>query len=170
MNNNSIKKDLRFKLTKLLSVIISVLFLFAVIAIIVPDKNLISTASGATLYVGGSSSGNYTYIQEAIDAAKPGDTVYVYNKTYYECIQINKSINLTGENILGRRPIIDGGENFHVVYVNNVKFYFNMRGFEVRNSSLKGAYSGIYINLSSNINIINNKIHDCVDGIIINSS
>ena len=39
---------------------------------------------GNTLYVGGSGEGNYTKIQDAINNASDGDTVFVYNGTYYE--------------------------------------------------------------------------------------
>ena len=42
------------------------------------------TAKGDTLYVGGNGTGNYTSIQDAIDNASDGDTVYVYNGTYIE--------------------------------------------------------------------------------------
>jgi len=52
------------------------------------------------LYVGGSGPGNYTTIQSAIDAANPGDTVFVYDDSspYYENIIIDKTISLIGEN------------------------------------------------------------------------
>ena len=40
---------------------------------------------GNILYVGGSGPGNYTKIQDALDNATEGDTVYVYSNTYYEC-------------------------------------------------------------------------------------
>ena len=53
---------------------------------------------GNTLYVGGSGPGNYTKIQDAIDNASDGDTVFVYNGTYSEYIDICKSISLIGEN------------------------------------------------------------------------
>jgi len=51
-------------------------------------------------YVGGSGPNNYTKIQDAIDNASDGDTVFVYNGIYEldGRININKSINLIGEN------------------------------------------------------------------------
>ena len=62
---------------------------------------------GNTLYVGGSGPNNYTSIQDAIDNASDGDTIYVYSGIYYENVVINKRINLIGEDRNG--TIIDGG-------------------------------------------------------------
>ena len=45
-------------------------------------------------------------IQEGINNATVGDTVYVYNGTYYENLIINKSINIIGQN--KQDTIIDG--------------------------------------------------------------
>ena len=63
---------------------------------------------GNTLYVGGSGPGNYSTIQEAIDDSSDGDTVFVYDDSspYYEFVEINKSIDLIGEN--KDTTIIDG--------------------------------------------------------------
>jgi parallel beta-helix repeat protein len=60
------------------------------------------------LYVGGSGPNNYTYIQDAIDNASDGDTVYVYDDSspYYENVVVDKSINLVGEN--RNTTIVDG--------------------------------------------------------------
>jgi len=54
---------------------------------------------GKTLYVGGTGPGNYTKIQDAIDDAIDGDTVFIYDDSspYRENIVIDKSINLVGE-------------------------------------------------------------------------
>jgi len=58
----------------------------------------IPISNGNTLYVGGSDPGNYTKIQDAIDNASNGDTVFVYNGTYQEkTIKIEKVIKLLGE-------------------------------------------------------------------------
>jgi uncharacterized membrane protein len=78
MNNNSMTRNHRLRSLKYLSVVVSVLFVIAVVAFVVPNKNLISNTSGATLYVGGGGSGNYSTIQAAIDNASDGDTVFVY--------------------------------------------------------------------------------------------
>ncbi len=58
---------------------------------------LLPGARATTLYVGGGGPGNYTMIQEAIDDASPGDTVFVYNGTYEENLAIGKPISLVGE-------------------------------------------------------------------------
>jgi len=82
-----------------------ILFLFIGLGIIpsiginVLEKSTMSTLVGNTLYVGGSGEGNYTKIQDAIDNASDGDTVFVYDDSspYNEFVWVNKSINLIGE-------------------------------------------------------------------------
>jgi len=51
------------------------------------------TLNGDTLYVGGNGTGNFTSIQDAIDHAYDGDTIFVYNGTYREHLTIKKKIN-----------------------------------------------------------------------------
>lgn len=69
----------------------------------------VSISSGNTLYVGGSGPNNYTKIQDAIDNASYGDTVFVYDDSspYYENVHINKfNVTLEGENRY--TTVIDG--------------------------------------------------------------
>jgi parallel beta-helix repeat protein len=60
------------------------------------------------LYVGGSGPGNFSTIQQAIDNASDGDTVFVYNDSspYSGEIIIDKMITLVGEN--KETTILDG--------------------------------------------------------------
>ncbi|MCD6447958.1 MAG: hypothetical protein J7L58_02790 [Thermoplasmata archaeon] len=74
------------------------------------SKNVLTaTNSGSILYVGGDGEGNYSSIQDAINAAKDGYIIYVYPKEYKESIVINKSISLIGIIENGEKPIINGG-------------------------------------------------------------
>lgn len=61
---------------------------------------------GDVLYVGGDGPGNYTHIQDAVDDASDGDTVFVFNGTYYEHLLIDRAITLLGEN--AAYTIVDG--------------------------------------------------------------
>jgi len=87
------------------------------------------------------------YIQDLIDNANPGDTIYIHNGTYYENIIINKSINLIGENKL--TTIIDGSGIGDVVYVS--ADWVNISGFTIRNGG------GAGIDIDSNYNTIQNN-------------
>jgi nitrous oxidase accessory protein len=73
---------------------------------------------------------DYSTIQEAINNAVDGDTIFVRAGTYYEHVVVNKTVSLVGEDV--NATIIDGKDTRHVVYVvqNNV----NITGFTVRNS------------------------------------
>ena len=66
----------------------------------------INQYNGQTLFVGGSGPENYTKIQDAINDASNGDTIYVYEKIYYENLYVNKSINIIGQN--RNNTIVDG--------------------------------------------------------------
>jgi len=124
-------------------------------AIKMNEQSSMSTRNGKTLYVGGSGPGNYTKIQDAINNAIDGDTIYVYSGTYNENIYINKEISLTGEN--RNTTIIDGGQEGYVIYVNADGV--NISGFTVKNNSTDWHDTGIFVK-SNNNNFINNIIRN----------
>lgn len=92
--------------------------------------DLIPSARAGTLFVGGAGPGNYTTIQEAIDAASDRDMVFVHNGTYRENLLIGKTITLVGEDRYG--TIIDGGGAGDVVRVEADEVF--IESFTVRNS------------------------------------
>jgi inhibitor of cysteine peptidase len=49
---------------------------------------------------------NYKVIQQAIDAAKPGDSITVHGQTYSENLVVNKSLVIRGLIYDGRRPVL----------------------------------------------------------------
>ena len=82
-----------------------------------------------TLYVGGSGPNNYTKIQDAIDDALDGDTVFVYKGIYYEHIRIDKDINLFGQD--KEKTVIDALGTETAV---EIGAYVNLSGFTIRNA------------------------------------
>jgi len=100
-------------------------------------------------------------IQEGIDNATAGDTVFVYNGIYYENVVVNKTINLTGEE--RNSTIIDGIGIGDVVNVS--ADWVNISKFTIQNGGSNTRDSGIKIYHSKNITVIGNNISNNNDGI-----
>jgi parallel beta-helix repeat protein len=146
---------------------ITILFLGVGIQPAMANDNPIKPISnGKTLYVGGSSEGNYTKIQDAIDNASSGDTVFVYNGSYFENVIVNKSINLIGKD--RNTTFIDANYSGDVVYVSAKRT--NISGFTIKNSGNREAPycdAGIDID-ASNCCVYDSKILENEYGIYFN--
>ena len=118
------------------------------------------------LYVGGSGPDNYTKIQDAIDDASMGDTVFVYNDSspYKENILIDKSLNLVGED--RETTIIDGSKKFDVLYV--AADYVTINNFKIINSKYEEdhIYAGIKCSNILYLRISNNYFSDNMYSIV----
>lgn len=102
---------------------------------------------------------HYSSIQEAIDNANDGDTIFVYNGTYKEHLTIDKFITLIGEN--KKSTIIDGGNNKIAVYISGDNV--SLSHFGIHNAEY-----GIYCNGSDFTYITHNRIENYVYGIFNN--
>jgi parallel beta-helix repeat protein len=140
---------------KVIAIWLSLIMMVSVVVIVDVTVDISLNVGGTTLYVNTTGSGGaYTKIQDAINDSKDGDTVYVYNGTYFENVVVNKSINLTGED--RDNTIIDGGGSGDVVYVN--ASWVNITGFTVTGTGPIAGDAGIELNNVNNCKIINNHI------------
>jgi len=127
---------------KVIAFWLSLAMVLSLIVIVDVTMDLTLNVGGTTLYVNTTGSGGaYTKIQDAINASKDGDTVFVYSGTYYENVVVNKTINLKGED--KDLTIIDGGGIGDVVRV--IADWVNISGFNITGSGNKQYNSGISI-------------------------
>jgi parallel beta-helix repeat protein len=116
----------------------------------------VMNSCGTMLYVGGSGPGNYSNIQDAIDNANDGDTIFVFNGTYYEHVVIDKMIDLKGE--IRDNTIVDGSNSGNV-------FKITADNVSITDFTIQHGGIGVYILYSSNHSICNNVIKDNWEGI-----
>lgn len=130
------------KIIKTVNFLISIIILTSILPNAITKDNVI------TIYVDDDGGKDFTNIKDAINHAKYGDNIYVYNGTYNEYITINKSINLIGQNkektII--QPINSLYNNYLIkITADNVK----ISDFKIKNNFNKTPeYS--YISYSSN--------------------
>lgn len=107
---------------------------------------------------------DYGTIQEAINAANPGDTIEVAAGEYPEHVLVNKSVTLKGDN---RASIIVGDGSTKIIEVNvgNVE----ITGFTIQDGG--GWWKGIYVESwpgpLTGINITNNAIINTHEGVFL---
>jgi len=140
-----------------------IVIVFAVLFAMLVFVSIVGCASAKTIYV----PTDYSSIQEAIDAASLGDTVFVWNGTYYEDGGVSitkKRITLQGED--ANTTTINGKWTADKV-VNVTGNYVNVNGFMVAGSTLSG--HGIYVE-GDNCIISDNNIVDGRYGISLSGS
>ncbi|MCU0850259.1 MAG: right-handed parallel beta-helix repeat-containing protein [Candidatus Thermoplasmatota archaeon] len=144
------------------------------------------SSRGDWLYVGGSGSGNYTRIQDAIDNANDGDTVFVYDDSspYDENLRIKKSIQLIGENktstiINSSSQITIDTYDYDNIFIQGFTLLNNCtstkqtygvgivfaENFTLTDTIIIGCHWGVKLVDCSNCSIENNEIRDGTFGI-----
>ncbi|MFQ6060033.1 MAG: nitrous oxide reductase family maturation protein NosD [Thermoplasmata archaeon] len=145
--------------------------IFVVGSLLSLGLTFVPEATATVFYVGGAGPGNHTTIQEAIDDASPGDTVYVFGGIYHENVIVNKTLSLVGDDM--DAVTIDGNETGDVVHVS--ADWVDITGFTVRNSSrsleLFPHFAGVRLDSVTNCRISNSNISDNEYGVlVVNSS
>jgi parallel beta-helix repeat protein len=131
---------------------------FVCLTLVLSTVGFSTAVNNDTIYVDDDGDADYANIQDAIDAASDGDTIFVYSGTYYGLIIINKTVTLTGEEKTS--TIIDGeqlGEDTITVTAPN----FYISGFTIRNGPRGCGYnSGLKVENADNCVIENNVFTD----------
>jgi parallel beta-helix repeat protein len=110
---------------------------------------------------------DYTTIQQAIDNAGLGDTIYVKSGTYFENIVVNKPISLVGE--AAYDTIVDGSQAGTVIEV--VTDNVSISNLTVRNAGSSVPDAGIKLSSVENCSVSNNLVVDSgYDGIMVYQS
>ena len=122
-------------------------------------KSSSPTSRGHWLYVGGGGPGNYTRIQDAINASTDGDTVFVYDddSPYHEQLTINKTISLIGESM--PTTVIDGNKTLAVI------IFVLANGVQIRNLTIRNATSAVVVVCGDDVTIMQTSISGANMGI-----
>ncbi len=131
------------------------------------DTNIISLLQmPKTWTVDDDGPADFHTIQEAINAANPGDTVFVKIGTYIENVVVNKSLSLVGEDMT--TTIINGGQIGNVMRVSadNV----NVTDFTITMSGVSFHNCGIELDNAENCGVYRNTLVNNLDGILLQYS
>jgi len=149
------------KLKKAITILFVIVYLLSVSPLI---NRQMSVKASQTTWVVDASLGDT--IQEAINNASSGATIFVCRGTYYENVFINKSVSLVGEDM--DSTIVYGTGNGSVVSI--VADDVNFTGFTVKKSGANAYDNAIRIEHSCDVAITHNKMTENTNGISLNSS
>lgn len=131
---------------------------------IVKSETINQTNDNSLIVVDKNGKGEYTSIQEAINYATPGSTIYIKKGEYSEIIQIKKTIQLKGEN--KNSTIINP-----ISQENKCAIYVGAPNVKIKNICITNGAPGLYsqgIKISSEYTEIDNcKIFNTPIGIAI---
>ena len=110
----------------------------------------------------------YLSIQEAINNADSGDTIFVHTGIYIENVVVNKSVTLVGEDL--DFTIIDGNRTGNVIFI--LESNVSIKGFTIMNSGthLPPGSGTLIDQRARNITITENKMINNYDGVRLHSS
>lgn len=163
--------------------LLSLLFFLLITINVYPvsGKTIIQSPTIKTLYVDDDAppewynETHFKMIMDAINNSNDGDTIFVYNGTYYEKMNITKSIKLIGEDKYN--TIIDGCYIVPDEFGATIIRIFKTDGVTVSGFTIQKVVTntfmvdaGLFIGNSSYDNISNNIFRDIIDvGILIES-
>jgi len=107
-------------------------------------------------------------IQQAINAANEGDTIYVRSGIYYETVIVNKTVSLIGEG--QETTIVDGmGAEAHIFLINADNVVLSDLTVRNTTSDVPGI-SGVHIYRAKNVSIMHCKVTSCYNGVQLTDS
>jgi len=128
---------------KMICIAIISIFLLTSLTVVSAGRIKTAVSGGNTIYVDddntdgpwyGTREHPYKNIQDGVDVANDGDTVYVYSGTYTSNVKIRKSINLIGENMW--TTILDIKDYSNTYFRDGIAIhadYINIEGFTITN-------------------------------------
>ncbi|MDW5549619.1 PKD domain-containing protein [Methanosarcina sp.] len=145
------------------------IFLILCIAALMCITSLAAPVSAATVRVAADGTGDYTSLSAAVNAASPGDTIYLQKGAYSESASITirkNNITIKGESV-DKVTIDMPGHNLDIqgsgCYIENLKFLSNFGTITIRSSNcivknniLEKSIANI--DILSSYNIISNNI------------
>jgi len=106
-------------------------------------------------------------INAGIDIAFEGDTIYVYNGTYFENLDVNKRLTIRSKDGSANCIVNASNPNDHVFEV--TADYVNIYGFTIENTTGDLKF-GIYLNWANHCNISDNNVKNNYYGIYLGQS
>jgi parallel beta-helix repeat protein len=130
---------------------VGLFLILSFVLVVVPDAKVVNAETNTIIVPN-----DYYTIQEAIDAASEGDTVFVKSGTYEESVSIDQPVSLIGENPATTTIIGDYRLNGTVVLIrhNNV----NVTGFTVQPSDYSFSRKGVHLLHVSYCSVVGNII------------